>query len=88
MLFIYLMIGLYQKNNGLLTRILAGQKKHIHTFLLLDFKAAHICGQYSQVKAGRRKRIKKRTFLFLPLICLPTFITRPKLVILSTTLEK
>ena len=42
MLFIYLMIGLYQKNNGLLTRILAGQKKHIHTFLLLDFKAAHI----------------------------------------------
>ena len=42
MLFIYLMIGLYQKNNGLLTRILAGKKKHIHTFLLLNFKAVHI----------------------------------------------
>ena len=41
MLFIYLMIG-YIKNNGLLPRILAGQKKHIHTFPELDFKAAHI----------------------------------------------
>ena len=30
------------KNNGLLPRILAGQKKHIRPFLLLDFKAAHI----------------------------------------------
>ena len=41
MLFIYLMIG-YIKNNGLLPRILAGQKKHIRPFLLLDFKAAYI----------------------------------------------
>ena len=42
MLFVYLMIGLDQKSNGLLPRILAGKKKHIHTFLLLDFKAAYI----------------------------------------------
>ena len=31
---------------------------------------------------------KKRTFLFLLLICLLTFITRPKLVTPSITLEK
>ena len=41
MLFIYLMIGLHQKN-GLLPRILTDQKKHIRPFLLLYFKAAHI----------------------------------------------
>ena len=36
MLFIYSIIGYIKKI------ILAGQKKRIHTFLLLDFKAAHI----------------------------------------------
>ena len=36
MLFIYLIIAYIKKI------ILASQKKHIHTFLLLNFKAAHI----------------------------------------------
>ena len=42
MLFIYLMTGLHPKNNGLLPRILTGQKKHIRPFLLLDFKAVNV----------------------------------------------
>ena len=42
MLFIYLMTGLHPKNNGLLPRILTGQKKHICPFLLLDFKAVNV----------------------------------------------
>ena len=56
MLFIYLMIGLHQKNNCLLPRMLAGQKKHIHTFLLLDFKAAHI---YAHIYADNKVKLRE-----------------------------
>ncbi len=51
MLFIYLMIG-YIKNNGLLPRILAGQKKHILSQINLIFAAEKQMRQSPQISAS------------------------------------